>query len=73
MQQGIFPPATQVLDDEVPPPFVSLDLVEWLESYYPDRLPSPYVDTAELGVLCGQVNAVKLLRQLYNNQSDGKV
>lgn len=55
----------------LPCPPVSLELVEWLERLYPDRLPADHMyDPRELDRKVGQQNVIRYLRGIYNRQRE---
>lgn len=54
-------------EDHVPP--VPIELVEYLEHTFPDRLPDLHVTDRELGQLIGQVTVVKLLRDISGRRT----
>lgn len=76
MQQGI-PSLTGIPlvqdPDEDDTPNITVALVEWFEKQFPDVCPEPYLSPAELGRLYGQIECVKVMRRIFNNQSQGKV
>jgi len=50
-------------------PAVPLELVEALEQLFPNKLPEIHVTDRELGQLIGQVDVVKLLREMSGRRT----
>jgi len=58
-----------LVDQEDPFPAVPLELVEALEQLFPNKLPEIHVTDRELGQLIGQVDVVKLLREMSGRRT----
>lgn len=56
-------------------PPISDKLIQSLESDFPNKLPTNYIDSYELGVLIGQQNIINKLKieKLYNEESNQSV
>lgn len=50
-------------------PRVPTDLLEALEKMFPDRCPDLRITDRGLGVVHGQLNVVRLLREMYDRPS----
>lgn len=53
-----------------PVPTIPLELVEWLESLYPDRAPDPRDSDREVWIKRGHVEVTRKLRQVYESQQE---
>lgn len=57
-------------DKTTPQPTVPRRLVEWLEESYPERVPEPLDNVAEIMHYAGRRALVKELRAIYERQVD---
>lgn len=49
-------------------PYVPIELLEYLETIIPDKMPVSYTTEFDLGKAAGSVIVVRKLRQLYDDQ-----
>jgi hypothetical protein len=49
-------------------PYVSPELLAWLESNFPDRAPSPSSEVKDIWIAVGQVEVVRHLKRLAKDQ-----
>lgn len=54
---------------DTPPPHITLELIEYLEGLYPDRVPDPAVTDREVWCSVGSVRVIRKLKQLRRDQS----
>lgn len=52
-----------------PPPMVPLELVEYLERTFPNRLPDLRIEDRELGAAIGRQQIITLLRELTGKRT----
>lgn len=50
-------------------PLVTKELLAYMESLWPDRMPSPAVDPASWMFMAGQVSVTRKMKQVYDNQN----
>jgi hypothetical protein len=66
IHQGI-PGLTKDFEPEIEDfPRVETDLLEALEARYPDKCPDLRISDKEFGVYVGQLNVVRLLREMHD-------
>jgi hypothetical protein len=57
-------------DDSLTTPFISPDLIDYLQVYFPDRLPPQDTTIRELDVLIGQQEVINHLLGLFHAQKE---
>jgi len=57
-------------DTKGKPPYVPLELLEWLEETYPDRCPDETTPERRVWINAGAAKVVRKLRAMYERQRE---